>query len=153
MSMNRSTIEGDLIEVSLRQLGATAIKEINSVMYLAEFKLTEKLTVSYVYNITHNDKFYLQRVEPYPIPRMKFAGEQEIVRYITRDVQKFRNAANSSNFNTFLCVTEKVSTITDCIEELFLNYNVPGEDLTMFHKQLDALIGSVDAVRRAAKEL
>ncbi|MEA4987620.1 MAG: hypothetical protein VB095_06135 [Anaerovorax sp.] len=151
--MNRNTIEGDLIEVSLRQLGATKVKEICSVMYFVEFELTDTLTISYIYNITHKEKYYLQRVKPYPIPQGKFADEREIVDYITKDVNKFRNATRSSNFQTFLGVTEKVCTITDRMEELFLNHNVHGDDLTLLNDQLDALISGMDTVRRAAKEL
>lgn len=151
--MNKNTIEGDLIEVSLRQLGATKVKEISSVMYLVEFALTETLMISYIYNITHKDKYYLQRVEPYPIPKGKFADEQEIVEYITKDIHKFQNATHSSNFQTFLDVTDKVSTITDRMEELFLNHNVHGDDLILLDDQLDALISGMDTVRRAAKKL
>ena len=151
--MNRNTIEGDLIELSLKQLGATKIEEISSVMYQVEFKLTDELTVSYVYNITHKAKYYLQRIKPYPISRMKFADAREIVAYITRDVRKFANAANSSNFNNFITVTSKVASLTDRIEELFLNYNVDGEDLLRFDKELEDLFDTADSIRRNAREL
>lgn len=151
--MNSNTIEGDLIEVSLRQLGATRVKEISSVMYFVEFALTDTLTISYIYNITHKEKYYLQRVKPYPIPQGKFADEREIVDYITKDVNKFRNATRSSNFQAFLDVTEKVGTITDCMEKLFLNYNVHGNDLNLLNTQLDSLISDMDTIRRSAKEL
>ncbi len=151
--MNKNTIEGDLIEVSLRQLGATKVKEISSVMYFVEFKLTDTLTISYIYNITHKEKYYLQRVKPYPIPQGKFADEREIVDFITKDIKKFQNATRSSNFPTFLSVTERVCTITDRMEELFLNHNVDGEDLKELDAQLDKLTGTMDAVRRTAKEL
>lgn len=151
--MNSNEIEGNLIEVNLRQAGASKVIEASSAMYLVEFNLTDKLTVSYIYNITNKEKYYLQRIKPYPIPQGKFADEQEIAAYIIKDVNKFRNAILSSNFQTFLDVTKKVSTVTDRIEELFLNYNVNGTDLMILNEKIDTLISTIDEVRKGVKTL
>ena len=35
--MNQNTVTGDYININLRQLGATSIKEFNSIMHIAEF--------------------------------------------------------------------------------------------------------------------
>lgn len=151
--MNSNEIEGNLIEVNLRQAGASKVIEASSAMYLVEFNLTDKLTVSYIYNITNKEKYYLQRIKPYPIPQGKFADEQEIATYIIKDVNKFRNAILSSNFQTFLDVTKKVSTVTDRIEELFLNHNVNGTDLMILNDKIDTLISTIDEVRKGVKTL
>ena len=37
--MNQNTVTGDFININLRQLGATSIKEFNSIMHIAEFDL------------------------------------------------------------------------------------------------------------------
>lgn len=39
--MNQNTVTGDYININLRQLGATSIKEFNSIMHIAEFDLGE----------------------------------------------------------------------------------------------------------------
>ena len=49
--MNQNTVTGDYININLRQLGATSIKEFNSIMHIAEFDLGDGLIVSYVFNI------------------------------------------------------------------------------------------------------
>lgn len=49
--MNQNTVTGDFININLRQLGATSIKEFNSIMHIAEFDLGDGLIVSYVFNI------------------------------------------------------------------------------------------------------
>lgn len=151
--MNSNEIEGNLIEVNLRQAGASKVIENSSAMYLVEFDLTDRLTVSYIYNITNKEKYYLQRIKPYPIPQGMFADEQEIVTYITKDVNKFRNAILSSNFQTFLDVTKNVSTVTDRIEELFLNHNVDGADLILLNDKIDTLISTIDEIHKGVKTL
>ena len=45
--MNQNTVTGDYININLRQLGATSIKEFNSIMHIAEFDLGDGLIVSY----------------------------------------------------------------------------------------------------------
>ena len=44
--MNQNTVTGDYININLRQLGATSIKEFNSIMHIAEFDLGDGLIVS-----------------------------------------------------------------------------------------------------------
>ena len=60
--MNQNTVTGDYININLRQLGATSIKEFNSIMHIAEFDLGDGLIVSYVFNITRHNKYFLQRM-------------------------------------------------------------------------------------------
>ena len=61
--MNQNTVTGDYININLRQLGATSIKEFNSIMHIAEFDLGDGLIVSYVFNITRHNKYFLQRMQ------------------------------------------------------------------------------------------
>ena len=56
--MNQNTVTGDYININLRQLGATSIKEFNSIMHIAEFDLGDGLIVSYVFNITRHKKYF-----------------------------------------------------------------------------------------------
>mgnify|MGYP000095111221 CR=1 FL=1 len=60
--MITSSFSGDIINVSLRQIGATSIKEVrNGIMYIAKFQLDDEVCVTYVFNVTKRDKYYLQR--------------------------------------------------------------------------------------------
>ena len=80
--MNQNTVTGDYININLRQLGATSIKEFNSIMHIAEFDLGDGLIVSYVFNITRHNKYFLQRMQPYAMVHGKFASDQEIIDFI-----------------------------------------------------------------------
>ena len=87
--MNQNTVTGDYININLRQLGATSIKEFNSIMHIAEFDLGDGLIVSYVFNITRHNKYFLQRMQPYAMVHGKFASDQEIIDFITADLKLF----------------------------------------------------------------
>ena len=116
--MNQNTVTGDFININLRQLGATSIKEFNSIMHIAEFDLGDGLIVSYVFNITRHNKYFLQRMQPYAMVHGKFASDQEIIDFITEDLKRFENAKNSHNFDTFLLISHLGHHITENIEQL-----------------------------------
>ena len=78
--MFTTTFSGELINVALRQLGATRIVETrNGIMYKVEFKLSDDLTVTYVFDVTKHDKYYIQRIAPYPISHGDFASADEVI--------------------------------------------------------------------------
>ena len=76
--MNQNTVSGDIIAFNLKQLGATDIKVFDSRMHIANFDLGNGLIVSYVFNITRKDKFFLQRMRPYAMVKGKYADQREI---------------------------------------------------------------------------
>ena len=110
--MNENTVTSDFININLRQLGATSIKEYNSIMHIAEFDLGDGLIVSYVFNITRHNKYFLQRVQPYAMIHGKFASDREILEFIQSDLKRFVNAKNSKNFDTFLIISHIMSQKT-----------------------------------------
>ena len=128
---------GDTVETRLRYIGATEIRKINGILYFIEFDIEEDLKVVYTYNINSKDKYFLQRVKPYPIPEGVFEKEHEIVKFIEQDIKKFKNAKNSNNFKLFLSLTKKVNTIYGDMEKLFLNYNVDKVDLVKLRTDFD----------------
>ncbi|EGT4198046.1 hypothetical protein EPL66_14085, partial [Clostridioides difficile] len=66
---------------------------------------------------------------------------------------KFLNAKNSSNFKTFVEVTRKVNSIIDNVEELFLNYNVDGDDLKTLNKELNDILNDIDYIEKHTKKI
>ncbi len=113
--MITSSFSGDIINASLRQLGASSIKEIrNGILYIAKFELSEDLCVTYVFDVTKRDRYFLQRVTPYPISHGDFTSAQEVVEFIRKDIRKFRNAQNSHNFPKFLDTTNAMVLVLPC---------------------------------------
>ena len=122
--MFTTTFSGELINVALRQLGATRIVETrNGIMYKVEFKLSDDLTVTYVFDVTKHDKYYIQRIAPYPISHGDFASADEVIEFVRRDITKFRNAMQSHNFPKFLETAHAMVRFTHAVELMFLERN------------------------------
>ena len=77
--MNTNTSKGDTIEILLRQIGASEIKKVRGILYFIKFNLENNIEVSYTYNINAKNKYFLQRIKPYPIPQGTFINEHKIV--------------------------------------------------------------------------
>ncbi|HSQ89826.1 hypothetical protein [Romboutsia sp.] len=151
--MNINNAQGDTIEILLRQMGASDVTKIRGLLYFMTFKLSDDVEISYSYNINTQDKYFLQRIKPYPIPQGVFSDEYEIVSFIKKDLQKFRTAINSSNFNLFIDVAKKVNNITYMAEYLFLNYNVNVNELLRINKELDDILKEIEIAKTTSKEI
>lgn len=152
--MITSSFSGDVINVSLRQIGASSIKEVrNGILYIAKFELTEELCVTYVFNVTKRDKYYLQRVSPYPISYGDFEGAGEVVEFIRRDIKKFRNAINSHNFPRFLQTANEMVQLSHAIELLFLERNVSAEDIDSLYHGLEDGLNRIKEIREHAPRI
>lgn len=152
--MITSSFSGDVINVSLRQMGASSIKEVrNGILYIAKFELAAELCVTYVFNVTKRDKYYLQRVSPYPISYGDFEGAGEVVEFIRRDVEKFRNAINSHNFPRFLQTANEMVQLSHAIELLFLERNVSAEDIDSLYHGLEDGLNRIKEIREHAPRI
>ena len=136
--MFTTTFSGELINVALRQLGATRIVQTrNGIMYKVEFKLSDDLTVTYVFDVTKHDKYYIQRIAPYPISHGDFASADEVIEFVRRDITKFRNAMQSHNFPKFLETAHAMVRFTHAVELMFLERNIPEEDMEAVRRSID----------------
>lgn len=151
--MNANTTKGDTIEILLRQIGASEIKKVRGILYFIKFNLGNDIEVSYTYNINAKNKYFLQRIKPYPIPQGIFINEHKIVEFIEKDLIKFHNAINSRNFNLFLNATNKINLAASNLENLFLNYNVNSDDFINLDKELNHILQEIENSKINAKEL
>lgn len=143
--MNITSANGNMIETRLRLLGATKIEKVSGVLYFVKFELDNHMEVSYAYNINAKDKYFLQRVKPYPIPEGLFSDEEQVVEFIKRDIEKFKNAQRSSNFEHFVELVQTMNQVSKDMESLFLNYNVEKVDL-------DKLVKEFKEIQKTIKE-
>lgn len=118
-------VSSDMINMMAKQMGAVHIKSDPAHINIYTFKIGEDLRIKYMLDLRRGKGMYLHRVSPYPIMLGKFYGETDIIDYIRRDLQKFRNAYNSDKFEHFLELTEELTQFNRQIEQLFLNRNVP----------------------------
>lgn len=144
---------GDTLEARLRYIGATNIKKINGILYFIEFKIDNDIQVSYSYNINSKNKYFLQRIKPYPIPEGIFNEEFEVVNFIEKDIEKFTNAKNSHNFDLFLSITKELNTICYDVEKLFLNYNIDKIDLDLLKFKLDDILNLFEKAKNTSPRI
>ena len=148
--MITSDFIGDIVTASLRQLGASEIKEVrNGILYIARFHLENGLELAYAFNITRDEQFFLQRTAPYPMSYGRFDNADAIVGFIKADIENFRNAQNSSNFQSFLETSETYRTAIVEWEQLFLTRNVSKEAMQRMKTSAEDLLG---AIRKAYSE-
>lgn len=144
---------GDTIEVRLRHLGAYDIKKISGVLYFVKFQLESGIEVSYSYNINVKNQYFLQRIKPYPIPEGLFSDEEQIVEFIKQDLEKFKNAGKSKNFEQFVELTATLNQLTKDMEGFFLDYNVESEDLTLLVNELNLVRQTIASAKNHSKHV
>ena len=144
---------GDTIETRLRYIGATNIRKVHGILYFIEFEIDNNLKVSYTYNINAKNKYYLQRIKPYPIPEGVFEKEYEVVSFIEKDIKKFTNAKKSNNFDLFLKINNELNTICLDIEKLFLNYNIDKMDLEKLKSELDDILNLFEKSKQRSPKI
>lgn len=151
--MKMNDANGDILIARFKQMGAHELTNIASRLYYIVFKITEAVEVTYVYNINKKEQYFLQRISPYPLPKGLFNSQEEIITFIERDLEKFRNAAQSSNFQHFLEFNRHLTQIENDVERLFLNYNVPKAHLEEFNHLLNQLTHEVRAAKNRSTHI
>ena len=151
--MNQNTVTGDIIALKLRQLQTKDIRMIRSNMYFVDFELDDGTKVSYVFNITKGDKFFLQRMRPYAIVHGKFGTADEIVDFIRKDIAMFRNAVKSSNFPACIKTFQAGSEVSRQIERLFLTHNTDPQKLEEIYDVLQVIIARISDLNESSERI
>jgi hypothetical protein len=125
--MNILSAEQDNIDLLLTQMGAK-VKSIHGLVCFVSFNINDT-EISYVYNVNAKDKYYLQKVLPYPVGAGVFSKPSEIVNYIKKDIGYYKTASNSTIFKDFVDTNLELHKTIHKMEDTFLNYNVPHEKM------------------------
>ena len=137
--MSISTFRGDFINVSLHQLDVSKIKAVSGKQFVVNFDLENSYKLTYVFSVTSEKRFYLQRVEPYPMVHGEFSSETDVMDFIKRDSAAFRNARNSRNYPGFVDTIHNMLALTENAEQLFIGRNVSKEDLALLQQECGRL--------------
>lgn len=120
-------VKGTMDEMMLRQMGAEVIL-YHGLQCFVRFRI-EGLEISYAYNINRKDKYFLQRLKPYPMPAGVFENVNDVVDAIKIDIDQFKNALKSKNFEKFISINKDMLKGVRVFEDFFLYYNVSSEVL------------------------
>lgn len=151
--MYESMIDGEIIEMTSRQLGASKVEELSGSLYYIEFPVTDCCTLSYTFNINNKNQYRLQRIKPYPFAHDPIKREEDVIAFIKKDLARFRNAAKSSNFDHFVKAINKLISIGEQMDDLFLNFNVDKKALSEIALHLDQIEAHIAEVKQCSVEL
>ncbi len=148
--MSSRLIRHEMCKDELKDLGARVI-DIQGIMFLVKFNLNAN-AVTYAYHLNEDNTFYLERVKPYFLSIGDYKSEEEIVDVIKVDIEQFKNAMQSSNYNQFIDIDHHLSQLVRLFEDLYLYYNINKEDLELLDEDVDNILLKIkDIMKRSAR--
>lgn len=148
--MSSRLIRHEMCKDELKDLGARVI-DIQGIMFLVKFNLNSN-AVTYAYHLNEDNTFYLERVKPYFLSIGDYKSEEEIVDVIKVDIEQFKNAMQSSNYNQFIDIDHHLSQLVRLFEDLYLYYNINKEDLELLDADVDNILLKIkDIMKRSAR--
>lgn len=139
------------LTIKLQQLGAK-VNVIRSTLCYVDFDL-EELELQYVYNVNHKGNYFLERIKPYPLALEEVGSEKDVIKLISKDMEKFKNVLKSSHSQEYIAMANQISKTFSTFEDTFLNYNIPAEKIQKIYKKILALEFEIDVIRDISKQI
>ena len=148
--MSSRLIRHEICKDELKALGAR-INDIEGIMFLVKFNL-DNHKITYAYHLNEDNTYYLERVKPYFLSIGTYQNEEDIVEVIKVDIEQFRNAVHSSNFEQFLEIDNHMSQLVRLFEDLYLYYNIEKDDLKTLDESVDGILETIKSImKRSAR--
>ncbi len=141
----------DLCIKDLENLGAKVV-DFKGIMTLATFKL-ETVTIAYMYWHKKNGDYFVERILPYYMPVGDFKQEETIIESISNDIDQFKNAANSKNFNKFVNIDSKIMKLVRLFEDLYLYYNIDKENIEKLDKEINHVYETIFDIQKNSERV
>lgn len=152
-SINSSSlrITSSVNKIKLKQLGAK-VESVQSKIYHVTF-MVEETKLEYYYNINESGKFFLERMTPFYKDFGVFTEENYAIKAIYEDVEYFKNAVNSKNYQRFVELSREIEKIHDDYSYLFLHHNIPADSLDRLEEHVKAVKERVAKYTKTAEEI
>ena len=147
-TLTADKVASDMIDMMMKQLGATSIKNMPAYINVYEFEVNGQLAIKYMLDLRRDHAMYLRRVNPYPMLLGKFYGETDVVEFISRDISKFKNASKTDKFSKFLELADNLTQFNREIEQLFLNRKVPTAAFEEFSEEMEHIRATIEQIAR-----
>lgn len=147
-TLTADKVASDMIDMMMKQLGATSIKNMPAHINVYEFEVNGQLAIKYMLDLRRDHAMYLRRVNPYPMLLGKFYGETDVVEFIRRDISKFKNASKTDKFSKFLELADNLTQFNREIEQLFLNRRVPTAAFEEFSEEMEHIRATIEQIAR-----
>lgn len=127
------------IDLLLRQQDAQNIITKPGRIGRVEFPITEGVNATYQYSVTEDGVLYLHRLEPDRRSFGRITDASEALMNITYDMQNYRRAAETGNFDEFKKLSEGLRALRLSVEELFLMYHPDKEQLDELYEKMEEM--------------
>ena len=142
--MSSRLIRHDICKEEFKQMGAQVI-DSQGIMTLVKFNING-YKISYAYHINEDNTYILERIKPYYLTIGFYEYEEDIVDVVKTDIEQFRIAMKSSNFDQFIEIDNHISKLVRLFEDLYLYYNINKEDLARLDDSVDCILSNIKEV-------
>ncbi len=146
--MNYLNFEASQHEMKLIQMGAK-VEQINSKMCYIKFVIGS-IPVEYVYNLNKKNRYFLERIKPYPLAIRSYENVEDLIKVIEVDIKQFRNVVKSKNVESFLNITKELIGTIKRFEDLILYYNVPAAEVAMIMSKINDINVEITKTKETA---
>lgn len=149
--MSSRLIRHEMCKEELKRLGARVL-DIQGIMFYVKFKINDT-KISYVYHLNKDNTFFLERIKPYTCAIGDYDSEEDVVDTIRVDIKQFKNAMNSSNFESFIEVDQHISKLVRLFEDLYLYYNVSKDDINQVNTEINKVLEMINDVQEKSERV
>jgi len=149
--MSSRLIRHEICKEELKKIGAKVI-DIQGIMSMVKFNI-EGIAISYIYHLNKDNTFFMERIKPYSMPIGDYKTEMEIVDSIRIDIEQFKNAMKSKNFDKFVEIDYNIAKLVRIFEDLYLYYNIKKEDLDSLSKEVKLLLEIIKEIQNNSERV
>lgn len=152
MHFSSKLVLHDLSIQALKDLGAEVI-DMDGISVFVSFENDDNFEVSYMYHRNPDNTFLLEKIKPYQIVLGECDSEHRVVENITYDIDQIHNARNSNKFNSFVETLQKLNKFMRDFDDLFLYYNISGQDMQHIKDSVNELCQDVYKIKSRSKRV
>jgi len=144
--MSSRLIRHEICRDEIKNLGGRVV-DTEGIMFLVKFSF-DTYKITYAYHINDDGTYYLERIHPYFLNIGNYKTEEDIVDVIRVDIEQFKNAMNSTNFDQFIGIDHHLSQLVRLFEDLYLYYNISKEDLDTLDSNVDGILDAIKDIMK-----
>jgi hypothetical protein len=135
----------------LRKIGAQVIN-VQGIKFYVKYTINN-LNIEYLYHVNPDDTYLLERIKPYLLIVGEYPTEEDIVEAIKVDIDQFKNAMKSKNFNDFVAIDRDLTDIVRYFEDLYLYYNINREDLSLMKEEINHVVDLILQIKNRSQRV
>lgn len=153
MSKTRRYINAEALahSMKLRQLGGD-ITILNSKLCYVKFNING-IKLKYAYNLNKHNKFFLERLMPYPRPIKEYDTEDDVIEVISIDIEQFKNIDDREKLVDYIRVSNHLNKVIARYEDLFLYYDIDKENLDNIKESIEMLEDKIRSTKEKCKRI